>query len=271
MKLIHYSANSIIQEPGLEGIYKACAEAAYISTQNNPDTARLAPEEFLRTVIIPKQHNRVLEFGTIYLKIPEDKKFYGSIDLTDFFSRNPWSKVNVSEGVYPKYYAVTTNYRVIIENSLEDLIDMFLCEPTEFHLRRHTIDFICSRGVGDDFRTHITLSSIMESSRYCNYSKDKFNNELTFIDPYWKFKESYEYTLKCFEQEEKMYLDGVLNHNMEPQEAKRIYPLGAKVQLRLCGFLDAWNNFFLKRNHVAADPECRFLAKNAHLLIYNIK
>lgn len=268
MKLIQPSVRTITQEPGLEGIYKACAEAAYICYQTDPNAARLTPEEFLRKVIIPNGHNRVLEFGTVYLEIPYWQT-YEETNLASFFKHNPWSKVVfVGDPANPRW-AITTNLRVIIENSLEDLLEMYLCEPT-VHAKRFTADFICSRGVGDDFRTHIGLSSVMESSRFCNYSKDKFGNELTFIDPYWKDKDShsYEYTLETFRLEEERYLYGLTTLKMEPQEVKRIYPLGAKVQLRLCGFASAWDNFLVKRTDSHADPECQFLANQLKNIIY---
>lgn len=274
MKLIQPSVKTITQEPGLEGIYKACADAAYICYQTDPDAARLTPEEFLRKVIIPNGHNRVLEFGTVYLEIPYWQT-YEETSLASFFKYNPWSKVVfIGDPANPRW-AVTTNLRVIVENNFEDLLEMYLCEPS-VHARRYTANFTCSRGAGDDFRTHVGLSSIMESSRFCNYSKDKFGRELTFIDPYWKDKEPlppsmvnpYEYTLDTFKIEERRYMYGLTVVKMEPQEVKRIYPLGAKVQLRLCGFTDAWENFFRKRADSHADPECQLLANQLKDIIY---
>lgn len=267
MKLIQPSVRTITQEPGLEGIYKACAEAAYICYQTNPDVAKLTPEEFLRKVIIPNGHNRVLEFGTVYLEIPYWQT-YEETSLASFFKYNPWSKVVfIGDPANPRW-AVTTNLRVIVENNFEDLLEMYLCEPS-VHARRYTADFTCSRGASDDMRTHVALSSVAESTRFCNYSKGKFGSELTFIDPYWKDNvQQYEFTLGTYKFEEERYMQGATVLKMEPQQLKRIYPLGAKTQLRLCGFSDAWENFFRKRADSHADPECQILANQLKDIIY---
>lgn len=79
---------------------------------------------------------------------------------------------------------VTTNFRVLVENNwLKDL--EYICEPTKFHERRITVHFVCDRGVSHEFVRHRVMSFAQESTRYCNYSKDKFGNELTFIIPCW--------------------------------------------------------------------------------------
>lgn len=271
MKLIEPTVRVIQQEPGELGMYKAAAEAAYISYQTNPETARLSPRDFIHKVIIPNRHNRVLEFATVYLEIPywetaqENFREYG---LVSFFQQNPWSKcMFITEPANPRW-AVTTNFRVIVENALEEAVIQYSCEPTKYHAKRYTAEFICSRGAGDDFRTHVVLSSIMESSRYCNYSKDKFDNELTFIKPYWlDNNEEYEFALKAFQDEEYLYMRGALM-GMQAQQLKRIFPLGCKTQLRMCGFAEAWNNFFDKRCDPHADPECQLLATKLQSIIY---
>ena len=59
----------------------------------------------------------------------------------------------------------------------------YQCEPTEFHEKRVSIKFTCDRGVSHEFVRHRVFSFAQESTRYCNYAKDKFGNELTFIIP----------------------------------------------------------------------------------------
>ena len=72
----------------------------------------------------------------------------------------------------------------MVENGwLDDL--QYICEPTEYHEKRVTVRFICDRGVSHEFVRHRVFSFAQESTRYCNYSKDKFGNELTFIIPCW--------------------------------------------------------------------------------------
>lgn len=97
-----------------------------------------------------------------------------------FYVRNKYSKVNEDD----LFYYITTNIRVIVENNrLDDL--QYQVDPTEHHEKRITVKFICNRGVSHEFVRHRVFSFAQESQRYCNYSKDKFNNEITFIRPTW--------------------------------------------------------------------------------------
>jgi thymidylate synthase (FAD) len=222
------------------------------------------------------------------------------------YHRQPlWTHIN---GLNPDgNWYITTNMRVIMQghyatdkeawehgydkNWLKDVYD-FWCEPTEFHDKRRTFTMWMSRGCTDDNRTHITMSSICESTRFCNYSKDKFDNELTFIKPYWipeeafqawenlyneqtdyffpsskseltkeeKIKRHYEFEFLCsMLYEEREYMKNS-RYDLQPQQLKRLFPLGAKAELRLCGFDDAWQNFFWRRCDNHADPECAIVA-----------
>ena len=129
---------------------------------------------------------------------------------------------------------------------------------------------ILSRGIMDEFRTHVGLSHLAESTRYCNYSKDKFENELTFIIPNWvntncpnKEQEgpsntSIEWSNACYEAE-KHYLS-LLKSGCTPQQARDVLPLSVKSELISCGFEDAWSNFFYRRCANDAHPMAREIA-----------
>lgn len=122
----------------------------------------------------------------------------------------------------------------------------------------------------DEFRTHVGLSHLAESTRYCNYSKDKFENELTFIIPNWvntncpnKEQEgpsntSIEWSKACYEAE-KHYLS-LLKNGCTPQQAREVLPLSVKSELISCGFEDAWSNFFYRRCAKDAHPMAREIA-----------
>lgn len=124
--------------------------------------------------IINSKHGTVLEHGTVYLAKEMD---YGTTDYVDFeerYSSNKYSKINYEGGIA---YA-TTNYRVLIEhNWLEDL--QYICEPTEYHEKRLTFMFNTDIGISREYNRHRTNSVNEQSTRYCNYSKDKFHNSLT--------------------------------------------------------------------------------------------
>lgn len=185
MRLIKPSFEIIEQQAGLEGVYKQIERAGRVCYKSEDKITENSAKEFVDRMI-KSGHGAMLEHGTVYLKIP-----YGTMDDRGEFSNepivikyidNPYSVVmNNSEN---DYWYITSNYRVIIENEwIDDL--QYLCEPTEFHAKRITVHFVCDRGVSHEFVRHRVMSFAQESTRYCNYSKDKFGNEITFIIPCW--------------------------------------------------------------------------------------
>ena len=271
MRLVRPSVSKIQQYSGLDGVFKAVADAAKICYQT--EKSKLSDKEFVQ-MLIKKGHLRSLEMGTVYLIIPDDIDARLDVGylITDI-QESPWSKwtwyANGRSDGYGDDY-ITTNLRVVYElchideeGNDVDILDKdfwlwkYLSEPTDHHHLRHTFDFICSRGCGDDFRTHVTLSAVMESTRYCNYANDKFGNEISFIEPYWVYSND---DINDLEEIERIYLKKIAK-GYQPQMGKNFLPLSVKTQLRMCGFWDAWTNFIEKRNSEAAYPECRRLAE----------
>ena len=277
MKLIKQSFEFINQTDfsliGIKKHIERCARVSYKSEDKITDTSY---EKFVN-MLESRGHDRPLEFGTVYLKVTDNESF------SQKYKCNPYSKVALKypEGDIPNIYCVpthciTTNYRVIKENHWEDDLK-YLCEPTKYHYKRYTIHMILDRGVMDEFRTHIGLSHLAESTRYCNYSKDKFNNEVTFIEPCWNIKtaneiitpegthkssNSYEF-LVALKEAEYHYLN-LLAKGWTPQQARSVLPLGIKSELISCGFEDAWENFFLRRDAPDAHPMAQEIAKPMH-------
>ena len=276
MKLIKQSFEFINQTDfSLVGIKKhieRCARVSYKSEDKITDTSY---EKFVN-MLESRGHDRPLEFGTVYLKVVKDEAF------SQKYKNNPYSKVALKypEGDIPNIYCVpthfiTTNYRVIKENHWENDLQ-YLCEPTEYHYKRYTVHMILDRGVMDEFRTHIGLSHLAESTRYCNYSKDKFGNELTFIKPDWYkghiepinnvYEPGYETSelfLQACEDAESWYLN-LLKEGLTPQQARSVLPLGIKSELISCGFKDAWENFFKRRDAPDAHPMAQEIANPMH-------
>lgn len=279
MKLIKQSFEFINQTDfSLVGIKKhieKCARVSYKSEDKITDTSY---EKFVN-MLESRGHNRPLEFGTVYLKVTNKETF--SLK----YKKNPYSKVALKypEGDIPNIYCIpthfiTTNYRVIKENHWENDLQ-YLCEPTEYHYKRYTAHMVLDRGVMDEFRTHVGLSHLAESTRYCNYSKDKFDNEITFIKPCWlddeklKLYGPYHTVIRDKSPEsifianlnnvERDYLD-LIKLGWTPQQARSILPLGIKSELISCGFEDAWNNFFYRRDAPDAHPMAQEIAKPMH-------
>lgn len=272
MKLIKQSFEFINQTDfSLVGIKKhieRCARVSYKSEDKITDTSY---EKFVN-MLESRGHDRPLEFGTVYLKTTNNESF------SQKYRCNPYSKVALKypEGDMPNIYCVpthyiTTNYRVIKENHWEDDLK-YLCEPTEYHYKRYTVHMILDRGVMDEFRTHVGLSHLAESTRYCNYSKDKFGKEITYIIPFWVNIEPRSITTDSFGIPLK--LDGIekysdflyglgaaektyfrlLNKGWTPQQARSVLPLCIKSELISCGFEDAWENFMRRRSPKYGDP-----------------
>ena len=161
-----------------------------------------------------------------------------------------------------KYAYITMNYRHIIENNwLDDL--KYLCEPTEYHHKRYTVKYICDRAIANEIVRHRKFSFLQESTRYCRYSADKFNNELTFIEPCWitldmKHNLTYLRWLNTLQNIEKSYL--ILTKNgWKAEEARSILPLSLKTELYMCGYVEDWEKFFGLRTASNAHPQCREL------------
>lgn len=179
MRLIRPSYEIIEQGPGLQGIYdiiERCGKTSYKSEAKGGEDAKRFVESRTK-----EKHGAVLEFGTVYLTfMPGDVNPHEVADPRWRYNLNKYSKVRIHDSIV----YVTTNYRVLVENGwLEDL--KYLTEPKMYHEKRYAVKFITDIGVGREFLRHRVMSMVQESTRYVNYSKEKFGNECTFVIPPW--------------------------------------------------------------------------------------
>ena len=283
MKLIKQSFEFINQTDfSLVGIKKhieRCARVSYKSEDKITDTSY---EKFVN-MLESRGHDRPLEFGTVHLKMPEHE-FRSLINiLTSSRTYNDlWIHYKVVETWEEGYTVyVTTNYRYykLMWNQMNTLSEYFDATDSEYYPKRYTVHMILDRGVMDEFRTHVGLSHLAESTRYCNYSKDKFGNELTFIKPCWlndeklKLYGPYHTVIRDKSPEsifianlnnvERDYLD-LIKLGWTPQQARSVLPLGIKSELISCGFEDAWENFFKRRDAPDAHPMAQEIANPMH-------
>ena len=234
--------------------------------EDSPYYENLTAEDFVNRLVESK-HGAMLEHGPIYMQIdsfldiPEDKKLDKRVHQYD---SNRFTKVNsmyIGQGCW-RYY-ITTNLRVLVENDwLDDL--KYVCEPTEYHAKRVMVRFICDRGVSHEIVRHRVMSFAQESTRYCNYSKDKFGQELTFIEPAWEFPSSDIINIKeRFEailgEAEANYME-LITLGFKPQEARAVLPNALKTEIVVTAFIDDWKHFFELRCDSAAHPDIRKLA-----------
>lgn len=275
MKLIKPSVELIEQDWDLDSMRKHiefCGRTCYKSTDKITDKSA---GKFVERLIESK-HYAMLEHGTIYLEIP-DTDIYR--EMFEFYSNNKYSRYNKID--YKVY--VTTNYRVIIENErIDDLA--YTCRPTKYHVPRYTFKFICNRQVSHEFVRHRVFSFAQESTRYCNYTKDKFGNELTFIQPCWTYNlydedfdnsEDCQVLVETLDKIEESYFD-LINIGWKPQQAATILPNAIKTELIMTGFDDAdgWQHFIDLRSKGttgAPHPQAKELADQVKEILNNLK
>ena len=124
-----------------------------------------------------------------------------------------------------------------------------------------TVRIICDRGVTHEIVRHRIASYSQESTRYCNYSADKFGNELTFIRPfYWNDEpEKMEAWLCHMKLTEETYMQ-LIKMGASPQEARAILPNSLKTEIVVTMNIREWRHFFKVRCSPAAHPQMREVA-----------
>ena len=123
-----------------------------------------------------------------------------------------------------------------------------------------TVRFICDRGISHEIVRHRLASYSQESTRYCNYSNDKFRNEVTFIKPCF-FKEkkgAYCSWYNSMDFAECAYFD-MLDDGCTPQEARSVLPNSTKTEVVMTANLREWRHFLKLRTAKAAHPQMREL------------
>lgn len=276
MKLINSSYEIIEPEfYDLGSVFKhieLCGRVCYKSED------KITPNSSTKFVdrMIKSGHTSVLEHGTIYLYREFDSNKLAEQDYhgwTQIYVDNPYSTISMmyrTDGVYQVY--VTTNYRVIVENALEDDLQYIVDQPMDHHERRYTVRFVCDRGVSHEFVRHRHFSFSQESQRYCGYNKNKFGNEVTFIKPYCIFGNIdeidrdnivFDMFLSQLELAEDAYMR-LLEDGCIPQEARAVLPNATKTELIMTGFTSDWEHFFGLRDDSRAHPDAQKLAKPLH-------
>lgn len=279
MKLINPSVELITQAPGLEGIYKQVERVGRVCYKSEDKITEGSAKPFVDRMI-KSGHGAMLEHGTVYLAMPMETILPIEANGWGKYTKNPYSKgFKVCEVDGQRRVAVTTNLRVLVENGwMDDL--QYLCKPTKFHERRVTVHFVCDRGVSHEFVRHRVMSFAQESTRYCNYSKDKFDNELTFIIPVWvntncPNKEQEEPSVASMEWSTAMLnaessYKVLLEMGWTPQQARIVLPNSLKTELVVTGFTSDWKHFFdLRYRGItgAPHPDAKQVASMAHDLI----
>jgi len=290
MRILKPSFEIIKQEPGLDGIFRQIEISGRNCYKSEDKITKDSSKAFVNR-LIKSGHLAMLEHATVYLHMCNDGNYTKYID-------NKYSEVQYEVyGTYDNYcYGddfdayITTNYRVLVENGwLDDL--QYLCEPTKYHEKRVTVKFSTQIAISREFNRHRVDSAAESSTRYCNYSKDKFGNEITISLPFWvpddiavagwtsqieipgdEFGTLYEketfnwnaidwwvWANSCAEL---AYMK-LIKLGKTPEEARTVLPLDTNTDLIHTAFIKDWEHFFDLRSRGITGkphPDAKFLA-----------
>lgn len=273
------------QEPGMDGIYRQVERAGRVCYKSEDHCTAESARPFVERMI-KSQHTAMLEHATVYLLYRDGETTAtgqggdATVEAWQRYERDKFSKVRTVDG---SHY-VTTNLRVLAENQwLADLDH--LTEPLAHHERRVTVHFTTQIATTREFNRHRANSMAEQSTRYCNYSKDKFGNEISINIPEWvralsveepaqidflelakKVTEGqaddYENWLFANLAAERAYLN-LIALGRKPQEARAILPLDTNTELIHTAFVSDWKHFFDLRAQGttgAPHPDAKVLA-----------
>lgn len=270
MKFIDSSVDVLEQGPGIEGMLKHIEKIGRLSHKSEDKITEISYENFIK-LMKNCGHYAVFNMGTVYLKF---SIFHLGL-LKKLLKHYPFTKICINKfSVY-----LTTDYRVILQEDLEGEMKKYWCDPTCYHYRKATAHFICSRAISHELVRHASLRPMQESTRYCNYNKDKFGNELTYIIPEWVYdlRDKLAETIDPLTKEDRKWLleeDGETlwyslctmdrtvasrsdmlkkiedqykfetttdeSYKLRPEDARGILPHDLKTELYMCGYLTDW-------------------------------
>lgn len=124
-----------------------------------------------------------------------------------------------------------------------------------------TVIFVVDRGISHEIVRHRIASYSQESTRYCNYSSNKFGKELVFIKPYFfeNKENSYSSWAALCSLAEKTYIN-LTNQGISPQEARSVLPNSLKTEIAVTFNFREWRHFFKLRCSSKAHPQMRQVA-----------
>lgn len=263
-----------IQNPGELGIYQQIERAGRVCYKSENNTTEDSAKPFVGRMI-EHEHYAMLEHGTVYMTCN-----HGKLPL---YANNKFSHVNTIDG---KDY-ITTNLRVMAENkTLEDLKYRTDFEKGKHELRI-TVHFTTQIAITREYNRHRANSMAEQSTRYCNYTKNKFGSEISINLPTWvkgdletndeKFvelcedvanEETNDWTpidawLFANQAAEFAYMK-LIAMGCKPQEARVILPLDTNTELVHTAFVSDWKHFFDLRalgTTGAPHPDAKILAE----------
>ena len=268
MQLIEPKFEIIEQLPGMEGMYKQIELAGRTCYKSEDKITEDSAKGFVERMI-QSGHGAMLEHGTVYLTIPGEHEpdEWGRADVfinyKGSYRYNKYSKVVVEyweqepvgtqcefcKKIPRSRLHITTNLRVLVENDwMEDL--QYICEPTEYHEKRITVRYTSNIHFYKDTTRHRVFSWAIESTRFCNYLKEKFGASISFLIPCWLKEEEeleFEEDLRTIES---IYFKWI-NKGWQAQQAAYFLIQGTKAEIIMTGFVSDYKHFFDLRSELA--------------------
>lgn len=255
MKLIEPNFEIWEQPKGIEGIYKQIERAGRICYKSEDHITADSAKPFVERMIASK-HYAMLEHGTVYLSVPDTQ---ANEDLIQELLYNKFIHLLIQKDV--RRINFSTNLRVLVEKDMWDACKQFVCDFDEGFFsgdRRVTVHFTTQIAVSREANRHRVNSMAEQSTRYCNYSKNKFGGEITINKPSWIVANNFVHSLSydpmnmldpvevwCAANAyaEACYMR-LLQLGWKPEQARVILPLDTNTELVHTAFVSDWMHFF---------------------------
>ncbi len=177
-----------------------------------------------------------------------------------------WGMIRSNPLFFPEYKDYVP---AIIVNDVLRSITVRDLVSNEEHKVHHdvTMKFICDRGVSHELVRHRN-SFAQESTRFCNYSANKFGNEITVVRPSWcSVNEPVYFSwYESCKRAEKDYFD-LLGNGATPQQARSVLPNSLKTEVVMTANMQNWDHFFKLRCAPDAHPDMQEVANMAQDLM----
>jgi thymidylate synthase (FAD) len=305
MNFVRHSVTRIEENDRLKKI-ELCGRLAYKSEDKISESSSF---KFVNNIVKSKHHS-VLEHGSIilkvnwfhYLKLKTIRSNYLNFSHVkgrylvsanvrawmDIITKDPKKRNWIAEtilfhdgscipffcdieGVDWMHPEPVTNSNVINESEL-------LVGEEEYAHKRISYRFITNRAISHMIVRHRVMSVIMESQRYCNYSKGKFNSTITYCIPHWcksikegtaavgfKYIPKEDILISALQNAEETYFK-LLEIGEKAEDARDVLPNATKTEIIVTGNVNQWEHFLSLRTPNSAHPEIRALAKQIKLL-----
>lgn len=170
--------------------------------------------------------------------------------------------INGKEALQTIEYCARTCYQSYdkqTDDSCFQFVKMLMGRNHESCLEHYSfsVKFVVDRAIQNEIVRHRLSSFCCSSTRYCNYSKDKFGNEITVIRPFF-YKDGtaeFEFWKKAMKDAEAYYL--FLVSHSKPEEARCVLPLSLKTELVMTANIREWRHFLKLRTSAFSHPQMR--------------